>query len=106
MFKTLALIGVIATAAVALFATPASASSYRASDAIRGIQCVRDGVNFLRSNDLLFAAARQQVDYAPLDNTGGTGQIRTDLGDEAFLPLGQVIRLHFQNPGLFAWCDR
>ena len=50
-------------------------------------------------------AFRQKVDYAPLDNTGGTGQIRTDLGDSAFLPLGQVIKLHYTNPELFMWCD-
>jgi hypothetical protein len=70
-----------------------------------GAACVVDGVRFLRTNGLLVKAALRKVDYAPLDNTGGTGQIRTDLGDSAFLPLSQVIRLHYTNPELFAWCD-
>jgi hypothetical protein len=71
----------------------------------QGAACVRQGVKFLITNHLLVKAARGQVDYAPLDNTGGTGQIRTDLGDSAFLPLSTVIKLHYTNPELFAWCD-
>jgi hypothetical protein len=70
-----------------------------------GAACVRAGVKFLASNGLLVKAARQQVDYAPFDITG-TGDIRTELGDSAFLPLGQVIRFHFTNPEWFSWCDR
>jgi hypothetical protein len=71
----------------------------------RGAACVADGVRFLSSNGLLLKAAFRKVDYAPLDNTGGTGQIRLDLGDSAFLPLSQVIRLHYTSPQSFAWCD-
>jgi hypothetical protein len=63
-------------------------------------------VKFLVSNGLIRDAARQKLDYAPLDNTGGTGDIRTDLGDSAFLPLRDVIKLHYTNPELFSWCDR
>jgi hypothetical protein len=71
-----------------------------------GVACVRSGVKFLASNGLLLKAAQGKVDYAPLDNTGGSGDIRTDLGDSAFLPLTQVIKLHYTNPELFSWCDR
>jgi hypothetical protein len=70
-----------------------------------GAACVRSGVKFLATNGLLIKAAKGKVDYAPLDITG-TGAIRTELGDSAFLPLSQVIKLHYTNPELFSWCDR
>ena len=77
-----------------------------------GAACVRSGVKFLASNGLLVQAAKRQVDYAPLDETG-TNDIRIELGvpkteggEGAFLPLSQVIKLHYTNPELFSWCDR
>ncbi len=92
--------GVAATTLGVAVSDTASAATPR-----EGAKCVASGVRFLASNGLLRDAFRQKVDYAPLDNTGGSGDIRTDLGDSAFLPLGQVIKLHYTNPELFSWCD-
>lgn len=67
--------------------------------------CQRAGQAVLKSAGLFSAAARGQVNYAMFDSTGGTGDIRTDLGDEAFLPLATVLQLHRDSPDLFSWCD-
>jgi hypothetical protein len=94
-----------ATAAVALVPT-AGAASPRSADAIAGARCVQAGVRFLVENDLLVAAARQQIDYDTIDSDSGgsEGAINTNLPAGSFLPLGAVIRLHFTNPELFDWC--
>ena len=99
-------LAIAATAAVALVPT-AGAASPRGGDAIAGARCVQDGVRFLLDNDLLVAAARQQIDYDAIDSdSGGTeGAINTNLPVGWFLPLGAVIRLHFTNPELFDWCS-
>ena len=64
-------------------------------------------MNFLVKNDLLVAAARQQVDYDTIDSDSGgsEGAINTDLPSPSFLPLGTVIKLHYTNPELFDWCN-
>lgn len=66
--------------------------------------CLRAGKAVLRSVASIGAAARQEVDYAVFDETG-TGDIRLELGDEAYLPINQVFRLHLDSPELFSWCD-
>jgi hypothetical protein len=74
--------------------------------------CVQAGIGTLKDLGLLQAAARQQVNYALIDVNGPGipalglpgGLIATDLGDEAFLSLGTVVRLHTSSPELFAWC--
>ena len=102
---TLAL-AIAATAAVALVPT-AGASSPRSADAISGARCVQAGVRYLLENELLVAAARQQIDYDAIDSDSGgsEGAINTNLPAGSFLPLGAVIRLHFTNPELFDWCS-
>jgi len=74
--------------------------------------CVQAGIGTLKSLGLLQAAAKQQVNYALIDENGPGipelglpgGLIAADLGDEAFLSLGAVVKLHTSNPELFAWC--
>ena len=75
---------------------------------VSGIKCVKKGVKFLIKNDLLVAAAKQQIDYDTIDSDSGgnEGLINTDLPPESFLPLGTVILLHYTNPELFDWCLR
>ena len=104
--KLMLTLAIAATAAVALVPT-AGASSPRSADAIAGARCVQAGVRFLVENDLLVAAARQQIDYDAIDSDSGgsEGAINTNLPAGSFLPLGAVIRLHFTNPELFDWCN-
>ena len=66
----------------------------------------RPASRFLIQNDLLRAAALQQIDYDTIDSDSGgsEGLINTDLPPGSFLSLGTVIRLHFTNPELFDWC--
>ena len=104
--KRIAIFLTVATmAALALSASPAGATG--GSDAVRGARCVVAGVKFLASNGLLVKAALRQVDYDTIDSDGGgdAGLINADLPTPAFLPLGEVIRLHFTNPELFDWCN-
>lgn len=99
-FASVIVAGIAATTlGVASVSDTASAATPR-----EGAKCVASGVRFLASNGLLRDAFRQKVDYAPLD-VDGTGDIRIDLGDEAFLPLSTVIKLHYTDPELFSWCD-
>ncbi|HEX7143773.1 MAG TPA: hypothetical protein VF225_00560 [Gaiellaceae bacterium] len=106
MLKRFALLlSVAMLAAFAVTAAPVSANG--GSDAVRGARCVVAGVKFLASNGLLVKAALRQVDYDTIDSDGGgdAGLINADLPTPAFLPLGEVIRLHFTNPELFDWCN-
>ncbi len=93
---------VAATAmAVGLLAAPAAA---RTPDT----DCLRAGQATLRSLGAFSAAARGEVNYAAFDVTSGNafeGLIRTELGDEAYLPINVVFQLHLDSPELFAWCD-
>jgi hypothetical protein len=68
-----------------------------------GARCVAAGVKFLAKNGLLADAARRQIDYSTLADPE-SGPIFTTLPPGSFLSLGQVIRLHYTNPSLFAWC--
>ena len=83
-----------------------NAQPRQASDSLKGVRCVVAGVQFLIQNDLLIAAAKQQLDYDTIDSDSGgsEGLINTDLPTPSFLPLGTVIRLHYTNPELFDWC--
>ena len=107
--KKVALTLATAAAAVVALVPAANASTgpARNAEAIKGARCVAAGVRFLIQNDLLIAAARQQVDYDTIDSDSGgsEGLINTDLPSPSFLPLGTVIRLHFTNPELFDWCN-
>ena len=71
MLRKIALtLAIAATAAVALVPTAAAASP-QGADAIAGARCVQAGVRFLLENDLLVAAARQQIDYDAIDSDSG-----------------------------------
>ncbi len=102
-FASVLVAGIAATTiGVASVSDTASAATPR-----EGAKCVASGVRFLASNGLFRDAARQKLDYAPLD-ASGTNDIRTELnptGGPAFLPLRTVIKLHYTNPELFSWCD-
>ena len=69
-----------------------------------GAACVQDGIGFLKSQGLLQAAAKKQIDYSTL-GPDGANLIRVQLPEGSFLSLGQVVKLHVTNPGLFTWCD-
>ena len=92
-------------AAVAVAATLASAMPASAADTPRnqGAACVQAGLGTLKSLGLLQAAAQQQIDYSTLADPA-TGPIFADLPAGSYLSLGQVVKLHKTNPGLFAWC--
>jgi hypothetical protein len=96
--KRIAVLVLSVVMALGLFVGPAAAAR-------PDTDCLRAGQAVLRSLGALPAAARGEVNYAAFDTTGGTGDIRTDLGDEAFLPLSTVFRLHRNSPELFSWCD-
>jgi|GEM_PF-2311375 len=74
--------------------------------------CVQAGIGTLKSLGLLQAAAQQKVNYALIDVDGPGipslglpgGLINAQLGTEAFLSLGAVVKLHTTSPQLFAWC--
>ena len=91
--------------AVAVAATLAGATPASAADTPRnqGAACVQAGLGTLKSLGLLQAAAQQQIDYSTLANPN-TGPIYTSLPSGSYLSLGQVVKLHKTNPGLFAWC--
>ena len=107
MLRKTALILTIAVAVVLMLVPAAGASSKQHPDALRGVRCVAAGVNFLIKNNLLVAAARQQIDYDTIDSDyhGNEGLINTDLPPNSFLPLLTVIKLHYTNPELFDWCN-
>jgi hypothetical protein len=81
-----------------------SASTVSAAPKNAGAACVQDGIGFLKTNGLLQAAAKKQIDYSTL-GPNGAGLIRVQLPANSFLPLGQVVKLHTTNPELFTWCD-
>ena len=106
MLKRFALLlSVAMLAAFAVTAAPVSANGGSRRRSRRSLR--RAGVKFLASNGLLVKAALRQVDYDTIDSDGGgdAGLINADLPTPAFLPLGEVIRLHFTNPELFDWCN-
>ncbi len=103
MRRRIAALAAVAAMAMSLAAVPASAAP-RTPDT----DCLRAGQATLRSLGAFSAAARQEVNYAAFDINSGNefeGLIRTDLGDEAFLPINVVFQLHLDSPELFAWCD-
>ena len=102
MVKRIVLIAAV-IAAAALAVAPIGTAA-KPADPGKGGRCIAAGVGTLVSLGLIDEAARGQLDYAPFD-ASGAGFIRAELGDEAFLPLSTVIRLHRTNPELFVWCD-
>ena len=93
-------IAVTAFAASIALATPASAAE---SPRNEGAACVQAGIGTLKSLGLLNAAAQRTVDYSTLADPVN-GPIFADLPAGSYLSLGQVVRLHNQQPELFAWC--
>jgi hypothetical protein len=89
--------------AVAVAATLASATPASATPSNDGAACVQAGLGTLKSLGLLQAAAQQKIDYSTLADPA-TGPIRTTLPEGSYISLGQVVKLHKTNPGLFAWC--
>ena len=73
-----------------------------------GAACVRNGVKFLATNGLLIKALQQKVDYSTIDSSPGTtdGLINTTFPGPTFLPLSEVIKLHYTSPELFDWCGK
>ena len=107
MRKLVLTLATAAAAVAALVPTATAAPSAQGAEAVRGARCIASGVRVLVENDLLTAAARQQIDYDTIDSDSGgsEGAINTDLPAGSYLPLGAVIRLHFTNPELFDWCS-
>jgi hypothetical protein len=72
-----------------------------------GAACVQKGIGFLKANNLLQAAAqnpaKKTIDYSDLADPV-KGPIFTTLPDGSYFSLGQVVKLHTTNPGLFLWC--
>ena len=99
MFKKIA----IATATVALSIGLAAAPA-TAAPANSGAACVQAGIGTLKELGLLQAAAQKQIDYSTLADPVN-GPIFADLPEGSDLSLGQVVKLHTTNPGLFAWCS-
>jgi hypothetical protein len=103
--------GVVAVVVALGVAGAAPASAAPKGPAPQGA-CVQAGIGTLKSLGLLQAAAQKKVNYALIDENGPGipelglpgGLIAADLGDEAFLSLGTVVKLHTTNPELFAWC--
>lgn len=93
-------IAVTALAASIALATPASAAE---SPRNQGAACVQAGLGTLKSLGLLNAAAQRKIDYSTLADPVN-GPIFADLPSGSYLSLGQVVRLHAQQPELFAWC--
>jgi O-antigen ligase len=60
-----------------------------------GGRCISAGTSLLATSGLMAAAAKQELNYAPL--LGATGEL--------FLPLPLVIGLHFTSPESFTWCN-
>jgi hypothetical protein len=93
-------VGLVAIAASLAVASPASAAGTPRNE---GAACVQAGIQTLKSLGLFQAAAQKKIDYSTLANPV-SGPIFADLPPGSFLSLGQVIKLHHQNPQLFAWC--
>lgn len=97
-------VGLCMAAALAglAFATPAAAATSQATPR-EGAACVRAGVSTLIKLGLLRDAALRRIDYSthadPVD-----GPIFADLPEGSYLSLGTVVKLHYTNPELFAWC--
>jgi hypothetical protein len=103
MRKRLAAIAVaVATSAGALGLSSVAAAG-PADDARAGAACVRAGIGTLIELGLLREAALRQIDYSTLADPEN-GPIFAELPEGSFLSLGEVVRLHFTNPELFAWC--
>ena len=102
MRKKMAATGIALTAFAAsiALATPASAAD---SPRNEGAACVQAGIGTLKSLGLFTAAAQRKIDYSTLADPVN-GPIFADLPTGSYLSLGQVIRLHVQQPELFAWC--
>ena len=94
-------IAVTALAGSIALATPASAAAE--SPRNEGAACVQAGIGTLKSLGLLNAAAQRTIDYSTLADPVN-GPIFADLPAGSYLSLGQVVRLHAQQPELFAWC--
>ena len=111
MFKRFAILGVILAVALSVTAVAVAGNGWgwgkEKQRVLSGPKCVQAGVKFLIKNDLLIAAAEGKVDYDTIDSDTApftSGLINADLPTPAFLPLGDVIKLHYTSPQLFDWC--
>jgi hypothetical protein len=98
VLKKIAITAAAVGLSVGLTAGPAAAAP-----ANRGAACVQAGIGTLKTLGLLQAAAQKQIDYSTLADSA-SGPIFADLPEGSYLSLGQVVKLHRTNPGLFAWC--
>lgn len=110
MLHRIATLGVVAAVALGGSAIAVAGNSWSGSKSNRaGAKCVQAGVSFLIKNNLLVAAAEGKVDYDTIDSDTApftSGLINANLPSPAFLPLGDVIKLHYTNPELFDWCGK
>lgn len=85
----------------------------RGRPSAEGKACVKAGKKLLKDNRIVRDAARRKINWALLDPTGpgipelglATGSIRVELGDERFIALGRLLKMHRNQPENFAWCD-
>ena len=93
----------VASSALAVGLSVGIAAPASASPGNSGAACVQAGIGTLKSLGLLQAAAQKKIDYSTLADPVN-GPIFADLPEGSFPSLGQVVKLHVKNPGLFAWC--
>jgi hypothetical protein len=105
MRHRLAAIAIAGTLGAGALASGTAAAAAPANHRIdqAGARCVVEGVTYLAEHGLLRDAALRRIDYSTLANPT-TGPIFTTLPPGSFLSLGEVIRLHYTDPQLFAWC--
>ncbi|MEV4416167.1 hypothetical protein [Catellatospora sp. NPDC049609] len=94
-------LGLAAAFASLAFASPAAAAAQATPR--EGAACVRAGVSTLIKLGLLRDAALRRIDYSTLADPAN-GPIFADLPEGSYLSLGTVVKLHYTNPELFAWC--
>ena len=95
---------VIAIAVTVVALGLGSALAAKPSNPGAGGACVQAGLETLRTIELFGDATKKQIDYSTLADPVD-GPIFTTLPADSFLSLGQVVRLHALNPGLFDWCN-
>jgi hypothetical protein len=114
MIKKLAIgAGALALTAGVVVAAPASAAPKDMSKPTNdGAYCVQQGIGTLKALGALQAAAKGELDYAPLGSQpGGAGFINLEftpaqVEDGVYFSLGTVVKLHTTNPEYFDWCMR
>jgi hypothetical protein len=101
--KSLSAVSGVALAAIVASLALASPASAAGTPRNEGAACAQAGIRTLKSLGLFQAAAQKKIDYSTLADPV-SGPIFTELPPGSYLSLGQVVKLHHQNPQLFAWC--